>query len=110
MSGGHDSKVALPLLKMAEKRCVFLYDLMDGGYSSGLIDSYSRSIGKIPVIDFKAPRGHEKPEMVQGEEDKIQGADHGGEDEQRAERDVHPGKALLPGRRRALRDLAHRPS
>lgn len=62
-AGVHDSKVALPLLKMAEKRCVFLYDLMDGGYSSGLIDSYSRSIGKVPVIDFKAPRGHEKPEM-----------------------------------------------
>ncbi len=61
----HDSRVAIPLLRLASERCKFLYSLMDGGYSSSAIESFARDIGVIPVIDFKADRNGSKPEMDQ---------------------------------------------
>jgi hypothetical protein len=48
---------------MAEKNCTFLYALMDRGYSSGRIASFVSGSGKVPVIDFKASRNGDKPEM-----------------------------------------------
>lgn len=59
----HDSRLAIPLLRMADMNCTFLYALMDGGYSSGRIESFVRDSGKVPVIDFKASRNGDKPEM-----------------------------------------------
>lgn len=59
----HDSRVAIPLIRMAHERCTFLYSLMDGGYSSHEIESFARELGVVPVIDFKADRNGCKPEM-----------------------------------------------
>ena len=59
----HDSRVAIPLLRLAGERCTFLYSLMDGGYSSSDIESFAKELGVVPVIDFKADRNGVKPEM-----------------------------------------------
>ena len=59
----HDSKVAIPLIRLAKERCTFLYTLMDGGYSSKDIVSFAKELGVVPVIDFKANRNGLKPEM-----------------------------------------------
>ena len=59
----HDSKVAIPLIRIADSRCAFLYALMDGGYSDKRIASFISSMEKVPVIDFKAARNGIKPEM-----------------------------------------------
>ena len=61
----HDSRVAIPLMRIARDRCTFLYSLMDGGYSSNGIESFARELGAVPVIDFKADRNGVKPEMDQ---------------------------------------------
>lgn len=58
----HDSKVAIPLLRVANENCTFLYALMDAGYGCESIENYVYSIGKVPVIDFKANRNGEKRE------------------------------------------------
>ena len=49
----YDAKVAIPLVRIAGGRCVFLYALMDGVYSDKRIAQYLESIGKIPVIDSR---------------------------------------------------------
>ena len=59
----HDSKVAIPLVRIADSRCTFLYALMDGGYSDKRIAGFISSMEKVPVIDFKAARNGMKPEM-----------------------------------------------
>ena len=59
----HDSKVAIPLLRLANERCTFIYTLMDGGYSSKDIVSFAKELGVVPAIDFKANRNGFKPEM-----------------------------------------------
>ena len=47
----HDSQVAIPLMRMADRRCNYLYALMDGGYTSERIETFAHSIGKVPIID-----------------------------------------------------------
>ena len=59
----HDSQVAIPLMRLADGRCDYLYVLMDGGYTSGKIEEFASSIGKIPIIDRHADRNGEKEEM-----------------------------------------------
>ena len=59
----HDSRVAIPLLRLADENCTYLYALMDGGYSSKRIEDFACSLGKVPVIDFKANRNGIKWEM-----------------------------------------------
>ena len=59
----HDSQVAIPLMRIADKRCVYLYALMDGGYTSERIEAFASSIGKVPVIDSHADRNGNKKEM-----------------------------------------------
>ena len=59
----HDSKVAIPLMRMADGRCDFLYALMDGGYTSRRIEDFASSIGKVPIIDSHADRSGHKEEM-----------------------------------------------
>ena len=59
----HDSQVAIPLMRLAEGRCDYLYVLMDGGYTRGKIEEFASSIGKIPIMDRHADRNGEKEEM-----------------------------------------------
>ncbi len=58
----HDSKAAIPLLRISKQRCNFLYALMDGGYSSKEIEDFTVSLDAVPVIDFKADRNGNKRE------------------------------------------------
>ena len=59
----HDSQVAIPLMRMADQRCDYLYALMDGGYTSERIETFAHSIGKVPIIDRHADRSGNKKEM-----------------------------------------------
>ena len=59
----HDTQPAISLLRLAGMRCVFLYALMDGGYSSIDISDFVYSMNAIPVIDMKADRNGKKIEM-----------------------------------------------
>lgn len=59
----HDSQVAIPLMRMADRRCDYLYALMDGGYTSQRIEAFASSIGKVPIIDRRADRKGNKKEM-----------------------------------------------
>lgn len=58
-----DMKPAIPLLRMADRRCAYLYALMDAGYWSEEIAGCARGLGKVPVIDARADRNGDKPEM-----------------------------------------------
>jgi len=49
----HDSQVALPLATMTAQRVTNLYDLGDAAYDSRIIRDHSRSLGHIPIIDYK---------------------------------------------------------
>ena len=57
----HDSKVAIPLMQLADKAAVSLYDLEDAAYDAKEIRSYSEAHGHIPIIDANPRRG-EKPD------------------------------------------------
>ena len=59
----HDSQVAIPLMRIADERCDYLYALMDGGYTSERIETFAHSIGKVPIIDRHADRNGNKKEM-----------------------------------------------
>ena len=59
----HDSQIAIPLMRMADERCDYLYALMDGGYTSRRIEDFASSIGKVPIIDRHADRSGYKEEM-----------------------------------------------
>lgn len=53
----HDSRVAVPLMKLAGRRTDFFYALMDKGYLNPDIDAYAESIGRRVIIDQRAHRG-----------------------------------------------------
>ena len=61
----HDSKVAIPLMQLADKVAVSLYDLEDAAYDAKEIRNYSKAHGHVPIIDANPRRG-EKPD-VRGE-------------------------------------------
>ena len=48
----HDSQVALPLMTITGRRICYLYDLMDAAYDAEQIAEFSRSQGRLPVIDI----------------------------------------------------------
>ena len=48
----HDSSVALPLMKETSKRVPYLYDLLDAGYYSEIIEEYSVKLNHRPIIDI----------------------------------------------------------
>jgi len=52
----HDCKVAVPLMKLANRRTGFYYALMDKGYLNPDIDAYAESIGREVIIDQRAHR------------------------------------------------------
>lgn len=47
----HDSQAAIPLAEMTARRVTNLYDLMDRGYESDLIQQHSEKLGHVPIID-----------------------------------------------------------
>ena len=59
----HDSRVAISLMRKAEARCPFLYALMDAGYCDRRIAAFAESMGKVAVMDSKAPPGGKKVPM-----------------------------------------------
>ena len=59
----HDSQVAIPLMRLADEECDYLYALMDGGYTSQRTEDFAFSIGKVPIIDKYADRNDSKEEM-----------------------------------------------
>lgn len=59
----NDVKPAIPLMRMANERCRFLYTLMDGGYSSKAIIEVAERLGSVAIIDFHADRNGNKIEM-----------------------------------------------
>lgn len=68
----HDSKVAVPLMRMARERARFLYALMDGGYSSSdIVEFTADNMDAVPVIDFKADVNGVKEEMDPAKKDRY---------------------------------------
>lgn len=53
----HDSKVAVPLMKLVHQRTGFYYALMDKGYLNPDIDAYADSIGRKVIIDQRSRGG-----------------------------------------------------
>ncbi|MXI85232.1 transposase [Sphaerochaeta halotolerans] len=91
----HDSKLAVPLMKMARQRTDFLYALMDKDYINPSIDAYAEIIGVKAIIDQKSNMGGAKPlSHVPRNRHQVQGKDDGGTDEQRAQGWVPPRQDL----------------
>ena len=57
----HDSQVAIPLFKLAQRRVTVLYDLLDKAYDAAPIWTMSRQLGHQPIIDRMKRRGHPPP-------------------------------------------------
>ena len=59
----HDSRVALPLIRMSAGRVDVCYELMDAAYCSTVIDEEVKAVGHVPLIDHN-PRNGEKREFA----------------------------------------------
>jgi len=46
----HESRVAIPLMKITRECVDYLYDLMDAAYDAETIYQVSRSLGHVPII------------------------------------------------------------
>ncbi len=66
----HDSQVAIPLAEMTNQRVSSCYDLMDAAYDSPLIESHSRSLGHVPLIDENPHTKQRKAEIKQEQKSK----------------------------------------
>ena len=53
----HDSQAAIPLAQMTQERITNLYDVMDSAYDAPQIQSFSRKLGHVPIIDHNPRRG-----------------------------------------------------
>ena len=53
----HDSQVAIPLMQITSERATVLYDLADSAYDAPEIKDFSRSLGRVPIIDPNKRRG-----------------------------------------------------
>ena len=58
----HDSRVAIPLMQMADEAAVSLYDLADAAYDAKEIREFSESNGHVPIIDANPRRGTPRPD------------------------------------------------
>ena len=76
----NDSQSAISVMGMADKRCGYLYALMESGCTGQRIEEFATSIGNISIIDSHADRNGNKKEMDQA----IQSKDNRRENEQRA--------------------------
>ena len=59
----HDSRVALPLMRISAQRVDACYELMDAAYCSTVIREEIQAAGRIPLIDHN-PRKGEKQEFA----------------------------------------------
>ena len=59
----HDSQAAVPLAEITAQRVTNLYDLMDKGYESDLIQEHSKKLGHVPIID-RQKRGGQDNQMA----------------------------------------------
>jgi len=50
----HDSRGAIPLAQMSAQRVHALYELMDAAYDSVQISSFSKQLGRVPIIEPNA--------------------------------------------------------
>lgn len=57
----HDSQVAIPLMKLAQRRVTVLYDLQDKAYDAAPIWQMSEQLGHQPIIDRMKRRGQPPP-------------------------------------------------
>ena len=62
----HDSRVALPLMRISAQRVNACYELMDAAYCSTVIREEVQAAGRVPLIDHN-PRKGEKQEFAQHE-------------------------------------------
>jgi hypothetical protein len=60
----NDTQAAIPLAKLTAQRVLNLYDVMDAGYHSDIIDEHSRSLGHVPLIARQSKRDGEKEEKA----------------------------------------------
>ncbi len=61
----HDSQVAIPLMKMSDRRVTSLYELMDRGYDAAPIWQAAEAAGHVAIIDRVKRRGQDRaPEMA----------------------------------------------
>lgn len=58
-----DVRVALPLMHMTSQRVINLYDLMDKGYQSQILEEESRKLNHVPIIDKRRSKSGEGIEM-----------------------------------------------
>jgi hypothetical protein len=59
----HDSRLAIPMEQLMEKKVPFCYSLMDSAYDSKVIDGFIRSHGRIPVIDQNKRKDNDRPPL-----------------------------------------------
>jgi hypothetical protein len=59
----HDSRVALPLMRISAQRVDACYELMDAAYCSTVIREEVQAAGRVPLIDHN-PRKGEKQEFA----------------------------------------------
>ena len=60
----HDSQVAIPLMKISDRRVTSLYELMDRGYDAAPIRQAAEAAGHVAIIDRVKRRGQERvPEL-----------------------------------------------
>ena len=59
----HDSRVAIPLMRISAQRVNACYDLMDAAYCSTVIRDEIRAAGRVPLIDHN-PRKGDKQEFA----------------------------------------------
>lgn len=61
----HDSQVAIPLMKLSDRRVTSLYELMDRGYDAAPIWQAAEAAGHVAIIDRVRRRGQDRaPEMA----------------------------------------------
>jgi IS5 family transposase len=61
----HDSQVAIPLMKISDRRVTSLYELMDRGYDAAPIWQAALEAGHVAIIDRVKRRGQTRaPEMA----------------------------------------------
>jgi len=53
----HDSQVAIPLMKLSDRRVTSLYELMDRAYDAEAIRVASELAGHVAIIDYRKKRG-----------------------------------------------------
>jgi hypothetical protein len=59
----HDSRLAIPMEQLTEKKVPFCYSLMDSAYDCDAIDGFIRGRGRIPVIEPNKRKDGDRPPL-----------------------------------------------